>query len=1395
MVLRFISYPIFFLLMSCTALSSQVFVFAGNDTLICSNSQLLLDDLNASISGSLNTGNWFTYGDGVFTPGSNSTLPFGITGSYVPGPQDIANGSFTLVLASDDPDGPGPLLQGLDEIVVAFSSDPPMLCNGSINVSLDQNCEQLLDLALVFNNITGLPSNLFRVSLFDSQGIELATPLLTTQHIGLSLDYKVSFTCSGNSCWGTVTVNDYLPPSFACSDVTVSCINSIDPSDIGFPFGPDAVIIQQTNNQLVVEGLDACSLSDVSYTDSNFDYDCSSSQYEQRITRSWVATDAEGNSSSCIQQIYTLKLDINSVALPLNRDDIDLPALECGSNFTLNPAGLPDPSESGYPEIGFCIDINASYQDFLSEECGSTYKVFRSWKIINWCNGQSIDYNQIVKVKDSTAPTFDCPVDRTISTSYTSCQSDPFNITILNSFDGCGDMDLTYNIQTVSGLSMYQGAANGLEINIMPLELGSYIVDVIATDDCGNTDNCMFNITVEDQVNPYAICNQFLKASINVDGTARVYANSLDNLSFDLCSDVSFEIKKEADICGFGTSYGEFVEFCCAEIGSKIPVSLRVTDASGNQLECWAEIEVEDKLSPELVCLPDLTISCETTIDTSDLSSFGTIVNDQLLREPIVINDFYNSGQVGLDGYFLDNCIATISESYTYQIDCGEGSLTRTFLVADNLSNTQSCIQNITIRNPYTFGEQDIIWPRNRSTNSCDVDFLDIDEWGSPEYLMVDCMGLVESSFLDQTFTQVDSSCSKILREWTVIDWCQFDPITGAGLFHYTQILKQENLVAPSVLTSSCVDTTVCILDACDVNYTYQLLAEDDCTDVDDLIFSWELKTASGLLLDNGNSFLVDNNLEVGTYSISWLVEDKCGNLTDCVQNIEVVDCKKPSPYCHSNITVALSGPGAEIDIWANDFDLGSFDNCDEKNALIFSFEESNLVSSLTFDCNDIINGISQHVLLEMWVWDTSGNKDFCEITLTIQDNSDDCLDNINGVNVNGVISSIYDYKPEETIINFLTDISSYESSVSIDSQGAYTSDSLVNGMYYEVVPYNDNDIALGVSALDIFVTRKHVLGLVPITRPEDRIAADVNNSGSISSIDIFQMQKLILGKQDSFANNTSWRFIPSDYIILDSITPFEFPESKVVATNYESIDSLDFKAIKIGDVNGTLKDNLQGGQVESRSILQLKATKRTRDNRYFIDIYKPEGLENIDAMQFSVLGIPNVTNINSTFDNVSFDLAGEKLNVLAYNDGDKSLYREEILFTIELSKEIFDLEKLEISQVNRYLESAIYINGETVFIDDIIFENIDKDLSKTGKVYPNPTSGLVYIDLAFIVDQKAIITIYNAAGAAVFYEEYSKEISPQIIEFDLSNSGDKGLYFVEILSESNRKIEKLILF
>ena len=93
-------------------------------------------------------------------------------------------------------------------------------------------------------------------------------------------------------------------------------------------------------------------------------------------------------------------------------------------------------------------------------------------------------------------------------------------------------------------------------------------------------------------------------------------------------------------------------------------------------------------------------------------------------------------------------------------------------------------------------------------------------------------------------------------------------------------------------------------------------------------------------------------------------------------------------------------------------------------------------------------------------------------------------------------------------------------------------------------------------------------MGIKKFDSPYKYIAADANNSNSISASDLLELRKLILGNYDELPSNKAWKFIKAKTEFENPANPWYYEEKYVTDSLMYELDSLDFIAVKIGDIN-----------------------------------------------------------------------------------------------------------------------------------------------------------------------------------------------------------------------------------
>jgi hypothetical protein len=142
-----------------------------------------------------------------------------------------------------------------------------------------------------------------------------------------------------------------------------------------------------------------------------------------------------------------------------------------------------------------------------------------------------------------------------------------------------------------------------------------------------------------------------------------------------------------------------------------------------------------------------------------------------------------------------------------------------------------------------------------------------------------------------------------------------------------------------------------------------------------------------------------------------------------------------------------------------------------------------------------------------------------------------------------------------------------------------------------------------GVTTLDIAMIDKKILGLAPLNIPYGLIAADVTPPAGIDIYDKIEIKKLILGITETFPGNVpSWRYIWDGTPFSNPSEPWLNPSIYTDEATVSSGSDADFRAVKMGDVNGTCScSNIfdrSSTDADSWATLQVKEDAIRREGR-----------------------------------------------------------------------------------------------------------------------------------------------------------------------------------------------------
>lgn len=1332
-------------------------------------------------------------------------------------PSELGVGTHTVTYTVDagqalpnDPSDPG-CEASVSEQVQILATPAILACNGSLSVAVDQNCEVLVTPDLILEG-NYLCYDDYSVTV--KKGFNTIPNPVTGDYLGDNLTVTVTHLITGNSCGGTLTIFDALAPSFDCPTeaVAIACTENID--DVPPPPATDNCtdVEYLLVDQLVVDE-DACDDGKV------------------RIARVWKAVDEYNNESATCTQL----IDV------LRPDDVDFPndiAWECDqySTYTglLNPTPLHpavkalevgtaviDATNINTPSIlaatgaGIPLDLDGQYcnysyshADQIVGACGSTFEIVRTWIVLDWCtntvittNQQGEDNIQLVKVVDVTAPQVGLgpyTVSANVPGSGSNFCTSQELLTPPAVSDNCNDW--TIRIFSPIGEALYVNGVDGAQGGYIPapgLGVGTHQIIYQVEDECGNLTEIIVPVTVVDDIAPVAICDQITEINLSSDGLAVVNASVFDDGSIDNCCIDYFVVRRLDDPCNISgnTSFSEYVTFCCEDINDTIPVEFRVYDCYGNYNICEVDVIIADKLDPVLATCPGpITIDC------------GVYQNE--LAASLSFGDYAVLDIFGTPTFF-DNCEVLVSQNVVEALNtCTEGTITRTWTATDSSGNGPvTCTQVITVKHSSDFV---VSFPDDIEATCVNGTLPD---FGEPEIFFDNCE-LVGIAFDDMTFYIVPDACFKVVRTWSVINWCLFDEYgfdayaelseyealedfdndgdidqqtfrdgtndgpEADGYIQYDQILKVIDTEAPVFVVQ---DQEVCILNTgCNTDVVLPMPTVVDCSD--------QVTVTITTNLPNGNSFGPYEDVPVGVYTATYAVTDHCGNIAYDAITIEVSDCKLPTPVCNS-FFVEIMQTGM-IDIVASSFNAGSYDNC--PGALTYSFSSNVADSVLTLTCDMVGPNF-----VDIWVTDASGNQDFCQTYVFLQDNMGVC-DPI--VSIAGSVMT----ETSQPVVDARIEINGGQFSYMTDQYGEYVSDPLPLGGDYTIKSIKDTLLTNGVTTLDKVLAQKHILGIQLLDSPYKIIAADVNNSGQVTTLDLVYMQKVILLLLPEFPNNTSWRFVPMEYEFQDPLNPLNEPFPEVM--NYNNLNNpmldVDFIALKVGDVNNTANPAL-AQSVDDRSF--TGTVRLGLQDRYLLVGERVQVPVYVDAttligMQFTLQIDPTLATMTNCLEGV---ILSENMNqtrkelgqlLVSYSEPyGKTFAAGEILLTLELEarQEGWLSEWIKVSAdplraeayttMIEFHEIELQFNQQPGGTDPfVLYQNL-----------PNPFFRETMIGFDLPQADRVQLRVLDLQGQMVWEE--SRSLSEGYHQWVLEGLQEAGVYYYQIQTSTHLETRKMI--
>jgi len=584
------------------------------------------------------------------------------------------------------------------------------------------------------------------------------------------------------------------------------------------------------------------------------------------------------------------------------------------------------------------------------------------------------------------------------------------------------------------------------------------------------------------------------------------------------------------------------------------------------------------------------------------------------------------------------------------------------------------------------------------------------------------------------------------------------------------------------------------------------------------------INNIDGINFKNDRGPVATMNTRVGSpgdvYRIKWRAEDGCANFAFATTTVVFTDKKAPSPVCVVGLTTVFMETDGTADIWAKDFNLGSFDNCTNEEDLQFSIvlhgddpilpdsEGFSDQASYTVFCDSILAPL---VDFDMYVWDINSKGDFCTVSLAF---SNGCFDEQqgNGAMISGNIQTPNGQNIESAIVNIASAMPEYPKNNMTSAEGIYSFSNNPMEQDYELAASKEDNHNNGVSTLDLVLIQKHILGISTFETAYEIIAADANLDRKVSSSDMIALRQIILGTNTELPGGNSWKFISTDYSFFDTQSPWPFVESLAISKLALDMMSEDFIGIKIGDLNESAAVNsLQTVETRSNDNLTMMIVDQnlSAGEKYQIDLKLRDFVE-LYGMQFTMehhnLQIESVVSEHFDINSSNYSTNGS-LTSISLSDS-KAITSLDAIVSLEVEAlsdvSLSNSMKIvnPIAQFNSHVVTPEAYIGQalTIYEIDLEFEENTQILEQTEFIVnqndPNPFSARTNIVYFLPESGQVNLRIHDVTGKEMISIDNEKgQKGRNVIEFTISEKElIAGVYYYTVSSGQYSATNKMIV-
>jgi len=352
------------------------------------------------------------------------------------------------------------------------------------------------------------------------------------------------------------------------------------------------------------------------------------------------------------------------------------------------------------------------------------------------------------------------------------------------------------------------------------------------------------------------------------------------------------------------------------------------------------------------------------------------------------------------------------------------------------------------------------------------------------------------------------------------------------------------------------------------------------------------------------------------------------------------------------------------------------------------------------------------------------------------------------------------------------------------------------------ITPGRNDSHLNGVSTLDLVRIQKHLLGREPFNSPYQYIAADANNSQSVSAIDLVEIRRMILGLQDEFTSNQSWRFVRKGSEMSQG-NPWPFNEQiEIPYLGSSGGNDMDFIGVKIGDVNHTVQANAD--HIKPRSperIIKVKASGKGQvemGEEIEVELEFPEVVSGFQwTMETKGLEMTGINSDDIQINEQHIGNLGNGIVTMSWNGELKSPNSNTEGMTIRLkfkavaSGRLMDMLDVtsDVTPAEAYTTNDEIIginltfNSVGIFADYALYQN-----------KPNPWNNHTLIGFHLPVDAAATLSIFDMDGKIIKAIQGQYKSGYNSVTLTIDDLPASGVYYYRLESNGFVASKKMVM-